>query len=281
MLRQLILHMCTIRRKHKCKRHEIIACWHEWRLSPCTTLYTTSQWLYEIKHTANNSTSLRSYIFPSLYTNRLYLQPTFKTESENYMPNKVNSFGFQFVELCLSSRFRFLCLLIKCVQWNRRWHKKSFPILQIGHTVGVSSLSSYAEYTFISIRRRVRSSITTGFPRRSISTLLSKVVFNFFNSVNLLEFSNLGLHDCICWSLSLCFNTMWKSPRLCIIVTLCSESTCYCQNPRIQESDSMSSWMTQETYYMSRVLNICIYYSYPFKKSAPIFTHVYSCETSQ
>ena len=60
----------------------------------------------------------------------------------------------------------------------------------------------------ISIRRRV--SLTTGFLTRSIYTLRAKVVFDFFNSVNLLEFSILDLHDCIYWSFSLCFSTTWK-----------------------------------------------------------------------
>ena len=117
---------------------------------------------------------------------------------------------FQFVELCSSSRYRFFRLLIKCEQWNRRWHKESFPVLQIGHTVGVSFLLLHVEYTFISMRRRVSTSLTTGFLTRSIYTLLSKVVFNFFNSVNLLEFPILDLHDCIYWSFSRCFRTTWK-----------------------------------------------------------------------
>ena len=60
------------------------------------------------------------------------------------------------------------------------------------------------------MRRRVSTSLTTGFLTRSIYTLLSKVVFNFFNSVNLLEFPIFDLHDCIYWSFSRCFRTTWK-----------------------------------------------------------------------
>ena len=57
------------------------------------------------------------------------------------------------------------------------------------------------------MRRRVSTSLTTGFLTRSICMLLSLVVFN---SVNLLEFSILDLHDCIYWSVSRCFSTKWK-----------------------------------------------------------------------
>ena len=60
------------------------------------------------------------------------------------------------------------------------------------------------------MRRRLSTSLTTGFLTRSIYTLLSKVVFNFFNSVKLLEFPILDLHDCIYWSFSRCFRTTWK-----------------------------------------------------------------------
>ena len=145
----------------------------------------------------------------------IYLQQIFNIESENCMPQSNSNFCwslicFQFVDLCSSSRYRFFRLLIKCEQWNRRWHKESFPVLQIGHTVGVSFLLLYVEYTLISMRRRVSTSLTTGFLTRSIYTLLSKVVFNVFNSVNLLEFSILDLHDCTYWSSSRCFRTTWK-----------------------------------------------------------------------
>ena len=52
------------------------------------------------------------------------------------------------------------------------------------------------------MRRHINTSLTTGFLTRSIYTLLSKVVFSFFNSVNLLEFPILDLHDCIYWLFS-------------------------------------------------------------------------------
>ena len=120
----------------------------------------------------------------NLYKSLIYLQQIFSIESENCMPKSNSNFCsslicFQFVELCSSSRYRFFRLLIKCEQWNRRWHKESFPVLQIGHTLGMSFLLLYVEYTFISMRRRVSTSLTTGFLTRSIYTLLSKVVLNF------------------------------------------------------------------------------------------------------
>ena len=126
----------------------------------------------------------------TLYKWLIYLQQIFNIESENCMPKSNSNFCsslicFQFVELCSSSWYRSFRLLIKCEQWNKRWHKESFPVLQIGHTVGVSFLLLYVEYTFISMRWSVSTRITTRFLTRAINTLLSKVVFNFFNSVNL------------------------------------------------------------------------------------------------
>ena len=73
MLGQLLLHMCKIQHKHKSQRHEIIIWYIWWRHTAYTTLYITSLRLYNVNHTDNNKTSPRSYIFPSLYTNRLYI----------------------------------------------------------------------------------------------------------------------------------------------------------------------------------------------------------------
>ena len=186
----------------------------------------TSHCLYDIIHNISATIQCWSYwkqqdfsqvlhFSLTLYKSLIYLQQIFHIESENCMPKSNNNFClsficFQFVELCSSSRYRFLRLLIKCEQWNRRWHKESFPVLQIEHPVEVSFLLLYVEYTFIYMRRRVSTSLTTGFLIRSIYTLLWKVVFNFFNSMNLLEFSILDLHDCIYWSFSRCFSTTWK-----------------------------------------------------------------------
>ena len=186
----------------------------------------TSHCLYNIIHNISATIQCKSYwkqqdfsqVFHfslTLYKSLIYLQQIFNIESENCMPKSNSNYCsslicFQFVELCASFRYRFFWLLINCKQWNRRWHKESFPVLQIGRTIGVSFLLLYVEYTFISMWRHVSMSLTMGFLTRSIYTLLSKVVFKFFNSMNLLEFPILDLHDCIYWSFSRCFRTTWK-----------------------------------------------------------------------